>query len=583
MNRGSVERRLAAILAADVAGYSRLMGLDDEGTLVALKSHLAELVEPAIATHRGRVVKTTGDGLLAEFASVVDAMRAAVAIQSGMAARNADEDHEDRIRFRIGVNLGDVLADGGDIYGDGVNVAARLEALAEPGGICLSGAVHDQVQGRIDAIFEDWGRREVKNIATPVQVYRVVFEPGDAAIVAAPATPPDRPSVAVLPFANLSGDPEQEYFSDGITEDLITDLSKISGLFVIARNSVFAYKGRAVKVPDVCRELGVRHVLEGSVRKAGSRVRVTAQLIDGSTGGHIWAERYDRELADVFAVQDDLTREIVDALKVRLTPDEQARVGGADTENLEAYDLILRATEQHYRVTREANAVAKTLIERALALAPTYARAHALLALNHLQVASNSWVRDPRPSLDVAYASACRAVALDDALALAHHAKGFVALWLRRFDESIAEMATAIRLEPNDAVSHSIRAMILAWAGQPFDAIRSGETALRHDPIRSLSLFNAALAYFEAGHYDTALALLQRATVRRPDFLPNFAYLSATLAQLGRIDEAKEAMARALEINPALRQSVVRGLLPYRDPAALERLIDAAAKAGLPE
>jgi adenylate cyclase len=577
-----VERRLAAILVADIVGYSRLMGADEEGTLAALQAHRRELIAPKMAEHRGRIVKTTGDGVLVEFASVVDAVRCAVEIQEGMAARNADAQADRRIEYRVGINLGDVMVDDADIYGDGVNVAARLEALAEPGTIYLSASAYDQVKGKVACAFDDLGAHAVKNIAEKVRVYRVATARGAEGARPALALP-DRPSVAVLPFQNMSGDPEQEYFSDGITEDIITDLSKLSGLFVIARNSAFAYKGRAANIPEVCRELGVAHVLEGSVRKAGNRVRVTAQLVDGATGGHLWAERYDRDLFDVFAVQDELTREIVAALKVRLTPDEHARMGAGETENVEAYDLILRATEQHYRVTPDGNAEAQQLIERALALAPGYARAHALLATNYLQVPTNGWDCDRKAMYDRGYAAACRAVELDPALALAHQAKGFVALWRRQFDEAVREIDRAVTLEPNDAASQAIRAIILAWAGDPAEAVRSGEAALRHDPLRSMSLFNTGLAYYETGRYDAALAMLQRGAVRRPDFAPMFLYLAATLVQLGQRDEAGRAIARIRELNPRISQRFARGLVPYRDPAKLDRFVGALAEAGLPE
>jgi adenylate cyclase len=346
-----MQRRLAAILAADVVGYSRLIRADEEGTLAALKALHSELIDPKLREHRGRTVKLMGDGMLVEFASVVDAVRAATATQSALAERNAAVPESQRIDLRIGVNLGDVVIDGDDIHGDGVNVAARLEGLAAPGGICISEAVYEQVRDRTSLAFEDLGLREVKNIDRPVRVWRWLsgqdVAVADPALAEKPLALPDKPSIAVLPFDNMSGDPEQGYFADGITEDIITEISKISELFVISRNSTFTYKGRAAKVQDVSRDLGVRYVLEGSVRKAGERVRVTAQLIDGHTGGHVWAERYDRGLADIFAVQDDVTAEIVRALEVRLVDAARARPARAETENPEAYDCVLRGREQY--------------------------------------------------------------------------------------------------------------------------------------------------------------------------------------------------------------------------------------------
>ncbi|HVO15341.1 MAG TPA: tetratricopeptide repeat protein [Alphaproteobacteria bacterium] len=582
MARPPVQRRLAAILAADMVGYSRLMGFDEAGTAQRLREHQAAMA-PIVADAGGRIFKTMGDGVMIEFPSVVAAVECALRIQALMAERSADTAPDRRMLYRIGVNLGDVLIEGDDMLGDGVNVAARLEALAEPGGIYLSEDAWRHVQGKVDITAEDIGPQKLKNIVRPVRVFRVAPTADGRGEPASTALPlPERPSIAVLPFQNMSGDPEQEYFSDGITADIITDLSKVSGLFVIARNSAFAYKGRTASIRDVCRELGVAHVLEGTVRKVANRVRVTTELIDGATGGHLWAERYDRELLDVFAVQDELTREIVAALKVRLTPDERARMGAGEIENIEAYDLVLRATEQHYRYTREGNAEAQPLIEQALAMTPDYARAHALLANNYLQVANNGWASDTGRMLDLAYEAACKAVALDSALALAHHAKGYVALWRRQFDEAIAEIDMAVKLGPNDAASHSIRAMILAWSGDPIEALRSVETAFRHDPLRSLSLFNAGLANYEAGHYEEALAILQRGVVRRPDFMPMFAYLAVTLVQLGRRDEARQAIVRLREINPAISQEWARRVTPYRDPAKLDRFVAALAEAGLP-
>jgi adenylate cyclase len=368
-------RRLCAILAADVAGYSRLMGDDEEGTLTALTVHRRELIDPAVAEHAGRIVKTTGDGLLVEFSSVVDAVSCAVEIQRGMAGRNHAAPHDRQLAFRIGVNLGDVIVQNDDLYGDGVNVAARLEALAEPGGICLSASAYEQVQGKIAAVrFEDLGEQRVKNIARPVRAYRVGF--GSAGPVPSSVSAlPGLPSIAVLPLDNMSADPEQEYFADGLAEDLITDLSKIAGLLVIARNSTFTYKGRPVSVAQVGRELGVRYVVEGSVRKVDNRVRITAQLIDVATGTHVWADRYDRDLTDIFAVQDEVTREIVGALRLRLTPDERRRMTAHGTTNLETYDLFLRGRELAWLHTREAGTQASGLLRRALELDPTFAAA----------------------------------------------------------------------------------------------------------------------------------------------------------------------------------------------------------------
>src|SRR6202521_2781761 len=372
-------RRLAAILAADVAGYSRLMGADEEGTHERLKAHRRALVDPKITEHRGRIVKTTGDGMLVEFASVVDAVRCAVEVQRGMAERNAEVPQEQRIEFRIGINVGDIILDGGDIFGDGVNVAARLEGLAEPGGICLSGDAQRQVRGKLDVVFEDAGEQRLKNIAWPVRVFRV--RPAGAAANARPALAlPDKPSIAVLPFQNLSGDPEQEYFADGMVEDIITALSRFRNLFVISRNSSFTYKGHAVDVKQVGRELGVRYVLEGSVRKAANRVRITAQLIDAATGAHLWADRFDGGLEDIFSLQDQVTASVVGAIAPKLEQAEIERAKRKPTESLDAYDYYLRGIASVNLGTRDANAEALRLFYRASELDPDFATAYGMAA-----------------------------------------------------------------------------------------------------------------------------------------------------------------------------------------------------------
>ncbi len=424
MEPGSVERKLVAILASDIVGYSRLMGADDVGTLARLKAYRKDVIDPKIAEHHGRIVKTTGDGMLVEFASIVDAVQCATDIQGELAAKNADLPNDLKMEFRIGVNIGDVIVEGDDIYGDGVNVAARLEALAAPGGICIAGSVYEQVKKNLDVGYEFLGKQEVKNIAEPVSVFRVRIEPGAAAppgatseaVPGAPTSPapPEKPSIVVLPFENMSGDPEQAYFSDGIVEDIITDLSHVSGLFVVARNSAFTYKGKIVKVQEVSRELGVRYVLEGSVRKAGNRVRINAQLIDGGTGGHIWAERYDRDLTDIFAVQDEVTRNIVSALAIELTRDEQGCLGRKGTDNLVAYDYFLRGREYAWRHTSETNAQARSMFARAIELDRKFAAAYAGLAYSHVLDYVNRWSESPRQSLEQAQEQTQTALGLND-------------------------------------------------------------------------------------------------------------------------------------------------------------------------
>ncbi len=428
------QRRLSAIVAADMVGYSRLMRADQSGTLARLKALRNEVFDPLVAEFGGRIVKTTGDGFLIEFPSVVDALQSTIEIQRAMASRNVAEPEERRIEFRAGVNLGDIIVDGDDIYGDGVNVAARLEKLAEPGGICISGKVHDEVRDKLETAFADLGEQVVKNIDRAIRVWgwrEDGPEPRDAPAPAGEALAlPDKPSIAVLPFENMSGDPEQEYFSDGIAEDIITDLSKISGLFVIARNSAFAYKGQNPDVRQVCRDLGVRYVLEGSVRKAGGRVRINAQLIDGSTGGHLWAERYDRDLEDIFAVQDEVTREIVEALEVELTAGERRRREGRGKVDPEAYDCLVRARTCLFQFSAEGLVESRAMLERAIELDRGFAPAYALLSLVHCMEYANGW-NDPGPDhLTRALELAHKARESDEHEPQAYHALALTQMWL---------------------------------------------------------------------------------------------------------------------------------------------------------
>src|SRR6266851_3236291 len=453
MSEERVERRLAAILAADVAGYSRLMGVDEEGTLAALKTLRVELCDPKIKEHHGRIVKTTGDGLLVEFGSVVDAVRCAVEVQREMGVRNAEVLAERRIEFRMGINLGDVIKDRGDIFGDGVNVAARLEALAEPGGICVSRVVRDQVRDKLDFTFDDTGEQQVKNIARPVRVYRVGARAAGApaaetSAVAAPALP-EKPSIAGLPFQNLSGDSEQEYFADGIVEDIITALSRNRAFFVISRNTTFTYKGPAVDVARVARELGVRYVLEGSVRRAGNRVRITAQLIDAGTGRHLWADRYDRELADVFAVQDEIARTITGELAPGIISAEMQQARRKDPGQLDAWDRMMRAHWHIRRFTREDMAEARRLLVEAIVLDPANAMALSDLSIAHHFEACFGWREDVAQSFARSGEAARRAVAIDDSDAYAHTALAIFDSFSGRHEEAQHRLRRALDLDPN--------------------------------------------------------------------------------------------------------------------------------------
>src|SRR5437016_1730666 len=514
-----MERRLAAIFAADVAGYSRLIGADEEGTLMRLTSHRRELIEPKIAEHQGRLVKTTGDGVLAEFASPVKAVRCAIDVQHGMAARNADIPEGKRIEFRIGINLGDVVVEDGDIYGDGVNVAARLEGIAEPGAVYISRAVRDFVNDQTEMALEDLGEKPLKNIAKPVRVFRIAAPDRAVAAPAAAGSPalPHKPSIAVLPFANMSGDTEQEYFSDGMTEDLITDLSKISGLFVIARNSSFAYKGQSVKVQEIGRDLGVRFVLEGSIRKSGNRVRITAQLIDAASGGHLWAERFDRDLTDIFATQDEVVEKIVGALAVNLTYGEAKRLRRRGTASVEAYETWLRARECLNRSTRDGVAQAKTIYRRAIELDPNFAVAHAGLTLALIADYVSDWAEDPAQALDEAERWGRRAVELNDQEPLSHMALGSVLLWRRDLDGALAEFRRMIALDPNFAQGHSATGLALMYAGRPAEALEAIAVAMRLDPHYSgIVLHFLAQANFSLGEYDTAAKQLPERIARTP-------------------------------------------------------------------
>ena len=457
-----VQRRLAAILAADVVGYSRLMGKDETGTLSALKQHRAGLIDPSIAEHRGRIVKLMGDGVLVEFASIVDAVECAVGIQHGMIKRNADTPENDQITFRIGINLGDIIIDDDDIYGDGVNVAARLEGEADPGGICISGDAYRQVVGKIDYIFEDLGERNLKNIAEPVKAYR--WRDEIAAIAALSqsdqaSVPDGEPSIAVLAFNNMSGDPEQEYFSDGIAEDIITDMSKVSGLFVIARNSSFTYKGQSVNLKRVASELGVNFILEGSVRKAANKVRVTAQLVDVTNGGHVWADRYDRDLDDIFAIQDDITRNIVEALKVELDLGDQAHPSSPRTTNMEAFDLQLRGRRLLSGFTPDGFAEAAQLFERSIELDPAYVSAYPGLALTHFISFTNGWNGATEKSLEIGIQNAEKAVEIDPTEPEAYWALALGRFWQHNIEDALSAIDKGVALGPNHAEIHATRGL----------------------------------------------------------------------------------------------------------------------------
>jgi len=580
-------RRLAAILAADVVGYSRMMGGDEAGTLAALKQHRLTLFDPAVAQHNGRVVKLIGDGTLVEFASVVDAVNCALLVQRTVAA---DGNATPRITLRIGINLGDIIVEGDDIYGDGVNVAARLEPLAEPGGVCVASIVNESVGSRIEVTFTDGGEVQVKNIDRPIRVWKWHPAKSDdrAAATAAPSTAPKPgkpvPSVAVLPFANMSGDAEQEYFSDGISEDIITDLSKVGGLVVIARNSSFAYKGKNVDLRVVGRELGVGAVLEGSIRKAGNRVRITAQLIDANTGGHLWAERYDRDLTDIFAVQDEVTGQIVNALKVTLTPGEKSAIATGGTENAEAHDCVLRARRLLSRASREIVENAIVLLKRAIELDPDYGQAYSAMAMAHMYDFQNLWIETPEKALELAKRNVDIAIEKDASDSYGHFVSGIVLGYLGERPRAIAAFNKAVELSPNDAPSINAQGVSQIFEGRPEQAIPLIERAIRLDPAASQqSIHFLGMANMLLGKMEVAAALFRERILLVPETDLSRALYAATLGHLGRLDEARQVWREMMQINPkySFRQHMSRLLFAREQDAAL--IAEGLAKAGLPE
>jgi TolB-like protein/class 3 adenylate cyclase len=588
-----VERRLTAILAADVAGYSRLIGVDEEGTLAQLKAFRKTLVDPTIAKHRGRIVKTTGDGMLVEFASAVDAARCAVEVQRGMASENMEVPQAERIEFRIGIHLGDIIIDDNDIFGDGVNIAARLESIAVPGGISISRAVHDQVCDRINVCFDDKGEIALKNIARPVQVFaisgakesRTTISPESKLALALP----DKPSIAVLPFANLSSDPEQDYFADGMVEDIITALSHFKALFVTARNSSFTYKGRAVDVKQVGRELGVRYVLEGSVRKAANRVRITGQLVDTATGAHLWAERFDGGLSDVFDLQDQVTESVVGAIAPAVEKAEIERAKRKPTESLDAYALYLRGLAAYYQFgDRQANDEALRLFNSAIELDPDFASAYARAASCYVMAKINGWFSGTPNEIAETTRLAQRAVELgkDDAIALATSGHALVYV-VRDLEVGAALIDRALVLNSNLAEAWNWGGWVKNWLGEPERAIERFARAMRLSPLdpRLTSMRNGiAFAHFFLGRYDEAASWAAMALQDSQGYQPGLRIAAASNAMAGRPEQAHKAMARLRELNPALRVSTLKDVLaPHRRAEDLSRYEEGLRRAGLPE
>ena len=582
MANAPVTRKLAAILSADVQGYSRLMGDDEVATIRTLTAY-REVMTSLIEQHRGRVVDSPGDNLLAEFASAVDAVHGAVAIQQELKTRNADLADQRQMHYRIGINVGDVVVEGERIYGDGVNIAARLESLAEGGGIAISGTVYDQVKNKLTEPLAYCGEHIVKNIADPVRMYRVELEAEAATPPIGVEQPaelplPDKPSIAVLPFTNMSNDPEQEYFGDGLTDDIITDLSKISGLFVIARNSVFAYKGQTINIPEVGRALGVSHVLESSVRKAGDRVRINVQLIEAATGGHVWAERYDREMKDIFALQDDVRQKIVRALEVKLTEREQGRVGLIPTGNLEAYDYFLRGLTQMWQFTKDANTQARRSFTHALELDPDYAAAAAFLGAAYL-VRWLFW--NPRPQvLAQAVEQAQRAVALDDALPEAHGILGILYAASKQPEQALAEGERAIALNPNYADAHVWLGFILSYQDKPKEALRALQQALRLNPHPPFPYFGSlGIACYLLRRHEESIVAFKRALALNPHNANARAFLALNYIETGQEEAARAEFIESLKLSPLASPRSLRQRMPMTDPAVVQRMSASARKA----
>jgi adenylate cyclase len=627
MSPEEFKRKLTAILSADVEGYSRLMGEDEDATIRTLITY-RELMSTLIEKHRGRVVDSPGDNLLAEFGSVVDAVRCAVEIQEELRVRNAELPEDRKMVFRIGINLGDVVEEGERIYGDGINITARVEGLAEGGGICISGTVYDSIKNKLSLSYESLGEHTVKNITEPVRVYRMRIGPeaaapmereekkrprrwrwaaigGAAALIiiagglaiwnfyfrptVEPASVekmayplPDKPSIAVLPFVNMSGDPEQAYFSDGISEQIITSLSKVSELFVIARTSSFKYKGKEVDVRRVGRELGVRYVLEGSVQKSGDRVRITAQLINAKSGNHVWAERYDRDLKDIFALQDEIAMKVLTALRVKLTRGEQARVHAKGTNNLTAYLKFLKGHEYLMHGNRGDNLLAQQMFEEVIALDPQYPGAYSLLAWTHIFDITYGSTKSPGKSIKKAEELVQKALVLDDSLPPSLAALGQLYMLKGQHAKAIAQYERAVSLNPNAAGAHAHYGGALIYASRPQEAIASFKKAIRLNPI-SPAWFLAGLAesYRMVGRYEDSISTYKKALDRSPDNLQAHIGLTATYSIAGRLDEARVQTAEVLRVQTKFSLERYAKRSQFKDKAETERLVDALRKAGL--
>jgi adenylate cyclase len=579
-----VERKLSAIFAADVEGYSRLMGRDEVGTLQTLTAYRV-IVDRLIAAHRGRIFNTAGDSLVADFGSAVDAVQCAVTVQEAITKENSSRPADEQMRFRVGIHVGDIIVQGDNLFGDGVNIAARLEALAEPGGICVSGTVRDQIGTKLPLAFTDLGEQQVKNIAQPIKVYRIRGETSPTAtpIVGSSLPLPDKPSIAVLPFANMTGDPDQEYFADGMVEEIITALSKMRWFFVIARNSSFTYKGRPVDVKQVGRDLGVRYVLEGSVRKGGSRLRITAQLIDAESGNHVWAERYDRDVNDIFAVQDEITERVVAAIEPELYEAENIRSRRKRPESLDAWECVIRALSAIGQGTSEATAEAERLCRRATAIAPGYGQAHSLLAWAILR--RSLWSGDLETMLVAVRTETQIALSLDDRDPWAHLVQAMSLRRSRRFADAARSARRALELNPNLAAAHADLAISLAHLGSQ-EAADSAEHALRLSPrdrnVASEASLALTIVYFSTERYAECITWARTMIQKNSGHLAFHFFLAAALAMQGELTAAAEARDALLSLRPEFSLTWMTENLPPTG-ALKERLCDGLRKAGVPE
>ncbi len=583
-DKDKVIRKLRAILSADVKGYSILMADDEVHTIQTLKAY-RQIMSNLIKQHSGRVVDSPGDNMLVEFSSAVDAVRCAVEIQKELKKENARYVEDKKLQFRIGVNIGDVVQDGDRIYGNGVNVAARIEGISGPGGICISRNTYDHVKDKLELGFEFLGEHKVKNINEPVRVYKILmdFDP-PVALLNEPFELPGKPSIAVLPFDNMSGDPNQEYFSDGLTEQIIYGLCKVKDLFVIARNSSFAYKRKSTSVKQIAQELGVKYILEGSVQRAGDRVRITAQLIDATTDYHMWSESYDRNLTDIFALQDEITMKLISAIGINLTLGEQGRLWAEETGNISAYDNWMRGMECFYRLDEKNNAQARQFYKKAISLDKTYSMPYVVLGFTHLLDFLNGWGGSPLQSFEQAEKSVENALTLNDSLDLAHGLLGWILLFKRQHEEAIKKGKRAVELNPNGAESHAVFAFILILSGKPEEAIKLLNRAIRLNPIPpSFYYSHLGLAYRVIGRYNKSIGMCKMALRDSPDLITPNLTLASCYSFLNRLKKASIYVKEILRINPNFSLDRYAKIIPYKNDALLDPYMESLRKAGLPE